>query len=35
MNLMKNLFERQSAQGKVPMPASGDTGTQPVPNGTI
>ncbi|MHA7818637.1 MAG: SapC family protein [Erythrobacter sp.] len=35
MNLMRHLFERQSAQGKVPMPNSGSPGTPAVPNGTI
>ncbi len=32
MNLMRTVFERQSALGKVPLP---DAGTPAVPNGTI
>ena len=32
MNLMRNVFERQSAQGKVPMP---DAATPNIPNGSM
>ncbi len=32
MNLMRTVFERQSAMGKVPTPTTGDSGNQPAAN---